>query len=92
MQGESLFNDATSLVLFRVAVAVSVTAAGRVRPARGRRPVRLVAGGGVLIGLVVWCGGRRLRRRTQDAALETLIALVTPYAAYAPESWPGAPG
>jgi CPA1 family monovalent cation:H+ antiporter len=80
VQGESLFNDATSLVLFRVAVAISVAAAGSVRPAS----VEFVwlAGGGVLIGVVVGMVAAWLRRRTEDAVLEILIALITPYAAF----------
>jgi CPA1 family monovalent cation:H+ antiporter len=82
VQGESLFNDATSLVLFRVAVAVSVTAAGSVRPLGVAGQFVWLAGGGVLIGLVVGVVVGWLRRRTEDAVLETLIALVTPYAAY----------
>jgi len=82
VQAESLFNDATSLVLFRVAVAVSVAAAGSVRPAAVVGEFVWLAWGGVLIGAAVGVVAAWLRRRTEDAVLETLIALVTPYAAF----------
>ncbi len=82
VQGESLFNDATSLVLFRVAVAVSVAAAGSVRPVGVVGQFVWLAGGGVLIGVAVGVVAAWLRRRTEDAVLETLVALVTPYAAF----------
>ena len=82
VQGESLFNDATSLVLFRVAVAGSVAAAGSVRPIGVVGQFAWLAGGGVLIGVAVGVVAAWLRRRTEDAVLEMLIALLTPYAAF----------
>ena len=79
--GESLFNDATSLVLFRVAVTVSVSAG-----AIGASDVALrflwLGGGGAVAGLLVAVLVEQLRRRTEDAVLETLMALVTPFAAF----------
>jgi CPA1 family monovalent cation:H+ antiporter len=42
----------------------------------------LLAGGGVLVGAVVAAGVVLIRRRTTDPVLETVIALVTPYATY----------
>lgn len=55
VQAESLFNDATSLVLFRVAVVVAVASAGVSWQAAGTE-FALLAGGGVLAGewLRVW--------------------------------------
>jgi len=82
VQGESLFNDATSLVLFRVAVAGSVAAAGSVRPIGVVGQFVWLAGGGVLIGVAIGVVAAWLRRRTEDAVLEMLIALLTPYAAF----------
>ncbi|MGI9006551.1 MAG: cation:proton antiporter, partial [Streptosporangiaceae bacterium] len=86
VQGESLFNDATSLVLFQIAVAI---AAGGV--SSGSWPVTLLkaagqfvllAGGGAVVGTVVAAGVIAVRRRVTDPVLDTVIALVTPYAAY----------
>ncbi len=81
IQAESLFNDATSLVLVRVAVA-AVVAGGAVSPVRGVGQFVLLGGGGALVGALVAGGVALIRRRTEDPVLETVVALVTPYAAY----------
>ncbi|WP_327726092.1 Na+/H+ antiporter [Streptomyces europaeiscabiei] len=81
VQAESLFNDATSLVLFRVAVSVAVASSGVGWGAAGSEFV-LLAGGGTVIGSAVAGVVVLIRRRTEDPVLETVIALVTPYAAY----------
>lgn len=81
VQAESLFNDATSLLLFRVALSVAV-AAGAVSWGHTLTEFGLLAGGGVLVGAIVAAGAILIRRRTEDPVLETVISLVTPYAAY----------
>ncbi|GGU70486.1 Na+/H+ antiporter [Streptomyces albospinus] len=81
VQAESLFNDATSLVLFRVAVSVAAASGVVTWQAAGGQFVAL-AGGGGLAGLAVAGVVALIRRRTADPVLETVIALVTPYAAY----------
>ncbi|GAA0481741.1 Na+/H+ antiporter [Streptomyces olivaceiscleroticus] len=81
VQAESLFNDATSLVLFRVAVSVAVASAA-VHWTAACGEFVLLAGGGSVIGAAVAWVIALIRRRTQDPVLETVTALVTPYAAY----------
>jgi CPA1 family monovalent cation:H+ antiporter len=81
VQAESLFNDATSLVLFKVAVAVAI-ASGAVSWQAAGGEFFLLAGGGSVIGAVIAGVVTLIRRRTTDPVLETVIALVTPYAAY----------
>ncbi|WP_329556021.1 Na+/H+ antiporter [Streptomyces sp. NBC_00696] len=81
VQAESLFNDATSLVLFRVAVSVAVASAAADWGAAGGEFV-VLAGGGTVIGAAVASVVTLIRRRTEDPVLETVISLVTPYAAY----------
>lgn len=82
VQGESLFNDASSLVLFKVAVGAAVAAGGTVSvPAAAWRFV-LLGGGGALVGAAVAGVAWLIRRRSADPVLGTVIALVTPYAAY----------
>ncbi len=81
VQGESLLNDASSLVLFQVSVAVAAAGTGvQLLPAAGQF-VRL-AGGGVLVGLVLAVLAGQVRRRSQDPVLETAVAVLTPYAVY----------
>jgi Na+/H+ antiporter len=81
VQAESLFNDATSLLLFRVALSVAV-AAGSVSWGHTMAEFGLLAGGGVLAGAVVAAGAFVIRKKTEDPVLETVVSLVTPYAAY----------
>ncbi|MFI2202894.1 Na+/H+ antiporter [Streptomyces sp. NPDC020192] len=81
VQAESLFNDATSLVLVRVAAGIAIAAAAADwGSATGK--FFLLAGGGTVIGAAVAGVITLIRRRTEDPVLETVIALVTPYAAY----------
>jgi len=81
VQAESLFNDATSLVLFKVALSFAV-ASGTVGWAGAGGQFLLLAGGGSAIGAAVAGLVVLIRRRTTDPVLETVIALVTPYGAY----------
>ena len=86
VQAESLFNDGTSLVLFQIAVSLAVggmagmTAAGTVLHGVGEFAV--LAGGGAAVGFAIAAGVIAVRRRISDPVLETVTALVTPYAAY----------
>ncbi|OIV36334.1 Na+/H+ antiporter [Mangrovactinospora gilvigrisea] len=81
IQAESLFNDATSLVLYKVAVSVAIAGGAVSWEAAGGEFVML-AGGGAVVGAVVALVVGQLRKHTEDAVLETVLALVTPYAAY----------
>jgi CPA1 family monovalent cation:H+ antiporter len=81
VQAESLFNDATSLLLFRVALSVAV-AGGTISWGHTAAEFALLACGGVAVGAVIAAGAYLIRRRTEDPVLETVVALVTPYAAY----------
>jgi CPA1 family monovalent cation:H+ antiporter len=87
VQAESLFNDATSLVLFQIAVSFAVTGSAG-RPGfggvlgHGAGQFAALAAGGAAAGAVIAAGVIRLRRRLTDPVLETVIAHITPYAAY----------
>jgi Na+/H+ antiporter len=81
VQGESLLNDATSLLLFRVVIAGVV--AGHL-PGPGLFALKFLAlgGGGAAIGVACAVIGRQMHRRTEDAVTETVISLLTPYAMF----------
>lgn len=81
VQAESLFNDATSLVLFKVAVGTAVATGAFALPAAAGRFAGL-GGGGALVGAAVAGAVALIRRRTEDPVLETVVSLVTPYAAF----------
>ena len=81
VQAESLFNDATSLLLFRVALSLAI-ACGTVSWGHTAAEFAVLAGGGMTVGAVIAAGAYLVRRRTEDPVLETVVALVSPYAAY----------
>jgi len=90
LEGESLLNDATGLVAYRIAVAAAVSGSFSVL-LTGTQLV-FVAVAGVAIGLVVaWAIGV-VRKRLQDPPVEITISLLTPYAAFLPADALGASG
>jgi CPA1 family monovalent cation:H+ antiporter len=82
VEGESLVNDATALVLYRVAIVAVTTGAFSLWEAGGR--LLLNAAAGIAIGLAVGYVVRQVRRRMDDAPSEIAIALLTGYLAYLP--------
>jgi len=80
LEGESLFNDATALVLYRVALAAMLTATFSLTDAALR--FVLVAAGGIAIGVVVAKAIAYLRYRLDDPPVEITVSLLTPFAAY----------
>lgn len=79
LEGESLINDATSLVALRTAIAAM---AGGVSVVGIGGDFALAAGGGVAIGLAVYAVVARVRRRVTTAVKDTALSLVTPFVAY----------
>jgi CPA1 family monovalent cation:H+ antiporter len=79
VQAESLFNDATSLVLFQVAVVAATTSRFSGTDAAGRFAV--LAGGGVLVGAVVGFAGEYVVRIAREPTVQAALALATPYVA-----------
>ena len=82
VQAESLFNDATGLVLFKVALGFAVGTAGAGGLGSGAAQFAVLAGGGTAVGAGTAIAVAAVRRRVTDPVLETVIALVTPYGAY----------
>ena len=90
LEGESLVNDATGLVAYRFALVAVATGSFSFTHAAGRFAV--VAAGGVLVGLAVGWLVAQIHRRMEDFQLETVITLLTPYAAYIPAEHLGVSG
>ena len=82
VEGESLVNDASAIVVYRAAVAAAVGGGVSWWEAGLQLPLGLL--GGVAIGLVVGLAIAELRRRLDDPPVEIAISLVTGYAAYLP--------
>src|SRR5439155_23694047 len=90
IEGEGLFNDATALVAYRVAVAA--VAAGSFSLANAGLKFVLGAAGGVAIGIAVGWIVAEIRKRTTDAQVSVTISLLTGYAAFVPADAIGASG
>ena len=90
LEGESLVNDASALVAYRIAVAATVGGSFVLWQA-GLRFVVGVAGG-VAVGLAVGWLAAEVRRRVDDPPAEIVVSVVTGYAAYLPADRLGVSG
>jgi Na+/H+ antiporter len=81
VQAESLFNDATSLILFRIAAGFAV-AGGALSAGHVAAEFALLAGGGAVVGGLVAAVVGLVRHRSEDPIVETVTSLITPYLAY----------
>jgi Na+/H+ antiporter len=82
VEGESLVNDASALVTYRVAVAAAV--AGGFSLAEATFEFVAATVGGIAVGLVVGSLVRLVRRRIDDPLTTITVSLLTGYAAYLP--------
>ncbi|HET6997353.1 MAG TPA: Na+/H+ antiporter [Solirubrobacterales bacterium] len=82
LEGESLVNDATALVAYKIALAVAVGGSISATDA-GFRFVWSVAGG-IAIGLIAGYLIVKIRSRVDDPITEVTISLVSGYAAFLP--------
>jgi Na+/H+ antiporter len=82
IEGESLVNDGTALVAYRVAAAAAVGGTFSLLDAS----VEFVLGaiGGIAIGLAVGWVISEIRRRIDDVPIEVTISLLSGYAGYLP--------
>jgi CPA1 family monovalent cation:H+ antiporter len=90
LEGESLVNDATALVAYRVAVTAAVTGSFVAWQAGARFVV--AASGGVAVGLAVGWLVAEVRRRLDDPVVEIVVSVATGYAAYLPAEQLGVSG
>ena len=82
VEGESLVNDGTGLVLYRVAVAAVVTGSFSALDTGGLFVVSVL--GGIAVGLAVGWIVRQVRRRLDNPPAEITISLLTGYFAFIP--------
>ncbi|HEY6599786.1 MAG TPA: Na+/H+ antiporter [Pseudomonadales bacterium] len=80
LEGESLVNDATGLVLYRFAVAAVLT--GAFSGASLVVEFSLIAVGGFILGIAIGWLSTRLQERLHDPMLELAMSLTTPFATY----------
>jgi CPA1 family monovalent cation:H+ antiporter len=90
IEGESLLNDATALVAYRVAVTAAL--GGTFSATHAGLEFLGTAAGGIAVGLAVgWVIGE-IRRRLEDATTEVTISLLSAYAAFIPAERLGVSG
>jgi monovalent cation/hydrogen antiporter len=81
LEGESLINDATGIVAYRVAVAAVLTGAFSVWEAGLQFVVG--ASGGVAVGFAVgWLVVWTRRHLSEDPSVQNIVSLLTPFVAY----------
>jgi CPA1 family monovalent cation:H+ antiporter len=79
LEGESLLNDATALVALRTAIAAGGVGISTTGVALD---FVIAAGGGALVGVVVYLVVAKIRRHLSDPILDTALSLLIPFAAY----------
>ena len=88
LEGESLINDGTALVAYRIAVSAAVGGSFTVLTAGW--DFLAGAAGGIAIGLAAGWLIAEIRRRIDDPLVENTISLLSGYAAYVPAERVGA--
>ncbi|MBJ7330870.1 MAG: Na+/H+ antiporter [Solirubrobacteraceae bacterium] len=90
VEGESLINDATALVAYKMALAVVV--GGSFSALDAGMEFVVSAAGGIAVGLVVGKVITEIRRRLHDVTTEITISLFTAYGAFIPADELGCSG
>jgi CPA1 family monovalent cation:H+ antiporter len=82
IEGESLFNDGTAIVVFQITVAAALAASGGFNLATGLIQFVTVSGGGLLIGLLLGMIFSQLISRIDDYLIETTLTSVLAFGSY----------
>jgi CPA1 family monovalent cation:H+ antiporter len=82
LTGESMLNDGTALTLYAVAVSAASVSVATPSPLSVAGSLILISAGGVAVGLVLGVLIHRLRMRLRDPLVESVLSLLTPFAAY----------
>src|ERR671933_1400595 len=90
LEGESLINDASALVIYKIALGAVGGGAFSLLDAGAK--FLGAAAGGIAIGLAAAVVIREIRRRLDDPPVEITISLLSGYAAYVPADAIGASG
>src|SRR5207344_1866912 len=82
IEGESLVNDGTALVLYRAALGAAI--GGTFSLLHTSAQIVVDVAGGIAVGLAVGWVVRMVRRRIDDPPIEVAIAVLSGYLAYLP--------
>ena len=90
VEGESLVNDGTALVLYKAALGAAVGGTFSLLDTSGRIVLNVV--GGIAVGLAVGWVVRQVRRRLDNPPVEVALAVLSGYFAYLPATAIGVSG
>jgi CPA1 family monovalent cation:H+ antiporter len=90
IEGESLINDASALIAYRVAVAAAI--GGSFSLFEATVDFLVAVTGGIAIGLLVGAAIAEVRRRLDDVPVEITISIFSGFAAYLPAEELGVSG
>jgi len=80
LEGESLFNDGTAIVLFNLMITIAIT--GHFSLIDSLLDFLIVSGGGLGIGLLLGMIFSQITRRIEDPLIETTLTAVLAFGAY----------
>src|SRR6266496_118413 len=80
LEGESLFNDGTAIVMFNLMISIAL--AGRFNLASSVRDFLTISGCGVLIGITLGVLASQVIGRIQDPLVETTLTTVLAFGSY----------
>ena len=80
LEGESLLNDGTAIVLFQIMIALVLH--GKLDPVQGVFDFVRISFGGVIVGLILGYGVAYLIGRIDDYLIETTLTTVLAYGTY----------
>jgi monovalent cation/hydrogen antiporter len=90
VEGESLVNDGTALVLYKAALGAAVGGTFSLLDTSGRIVLNVI--GGIAVGLAVGWVVRQVRRRLDNPPVEVALAVLSGYFAYLPATAIGVSG
>ncbi|MHC4606798.1 MAG: cation:proton antiporter [Planctomycetota bacterium] len=82
MEGESLFNDGTGVVVFRALMAITISQAGDASIAGAALQFVIAFGGSVVLGLVLGYFAYHVHKRINDHLLEVMFTILLAYGSF----------